>query len=408
MQKEEIRRRLLLDIEKLKSRRGYLNAGYPGYNTLFGRDSLIAARQMLPIDPSIARATLKTLAKFQARRENKEQDAKPGAILHEFRFSRQERQKIPDWKWPYFGSVDATSLFLITLEDYVRVTGDEELLKGIWPNATSAMQWHLDNAKNNPYGFITYERQNPNGLYHQGWKDAMEDHLKISPLPVAIVEEQGYAYRACKAYISLAERYSLPPTLTQEATSLAQKIKKNFVSQFWCEEKQYFALGLNGEGQQRQAITSNPGHLLLAYDLLEEPYARAIVRRLFQKDLWTIGGIRTLSTEDPDFNPFGYHLGSVWPHDNGVIYEGLILWGFWKEAEEIKRALLRAWNTLGCIPECYAVVRGFLGAQKIVPIQKISQLEDNTKKLGRHLTGFRANPLQAWAIGALLNMLSEY
>ena len=409
MNVQTIRRQLLFDIEKLKAPEGYLYAGFPNFFTLFGRDSLISAWQMLSRAPGIAEATLRILARYQAREEDPYKDAKPGKILHEYRFDPAKQREL-DWGWPYHGSVDATPLFLVVLWEYVKQTNDTALLQDLWPAACRAVEWIIGNTNKNPHGFLTYERTNPHGLFHQGWKDSMEDHLKITP-PVAIVEAQGYAYRACRAFDQIAMRVltlrglgANDIGLINRALACARTIKKNFSPHFWMPDEQFFAIGLHGDGTRRTSIASNAGHLLLAQDLLTENEAHAIVRRLFRPDMWTIRGIRTLSEQDPDFDPFSYHLGSIWAHDNGMTYMGLKKWGFTREAQKIKNALLRTYRTLGCIPELHAVVKKD-GEQQILPISHIAQLERHNDLEGLHLHSVQANPLQAWAMGALLNML---
>lgn len=399
--------KLLFDIKKLLAPEGYLYAGFPNYNNLFGRDAIISAWQMLPIDQKIARGTLKILAQYQAKEKSAAKDAETGKILHELRLLPEKQRELPHWEWPYYGSVDATSLFLILAKEYAAITGDKDFIYDLWPAITLAVWWHIDNASRNSHGFITYRRQNPHGLFHQGWKDSPEDHLKITP-PVAIVEEQGYAYSALKAYIFLGEWLDLRGPYIKEVAELLQNLKGNFRNTFWMKEEQYFALAIDGNGRQRRAVTSNPGHLLICGDFLEEKYVRAIVRRLFQRDMWTIGGIRTHSEKEPDFDPFSYHLGSIWPHDNWLIYKGLKRWGFVKEANRIKQALFKAYHVLGGMPECYTVTAGLFGRQKITAIKKIDQLERNAKIAGKkHLASFTPNPIQAWSIGALLNMLLD-
>lgn len=407
MRPETIEQLLLFDIAKLRAPEGYLYAGWPNYHSLFGRDSLIAALQLLPVDLTIARTTLYTLAHLQATKASKARDAEPGKILHEFRISLEEQRKLPHWKWPYYGSVDATSLFLMVLDEYISATDDIDLLSNLWPNATLAVKWHLNNSKRNRYGFITYQRQNPYGLFHQGWKDSSENHLRINP-PVAIIEEQGYAYKALKTYASLAHQFSMDTSIVAEAEALALKIKENLLPQFWMEKEQYFAIAIDDHGNQRKTISSNPGHLLLCGDLLNEQYAKTIIRRLLQKDMWSAGGIRTLSANDPDFDPLSYHLGSIWPHDNWMVYRGCKQWGFTKESDKIKTALFRAYLTLHHIPELYGVVHGILNRQKIIEVGSVSQLRNQSRTLGKkHLRSSSSNPIQAWAAGALLNMLLD-
>lgn len=402
-----IRQKLLFDFNtKLLAPEGYPYAGYPNYHDWFGRDTAITALELVRFLPDIAAAVLRAHALYQAKEYNEKSEAEPGKCAHEIRLTEERRKQLPNLKFPYYGSVDSTSLFLILLKEYVDATSDEQLLRELWPNVTMAVWWHINNDSRNPYGFITYERKNPHGLFHQGWKDSFEDHLRIIP-PVAIVEEQGYAYLALQSYLRLHQRLfrKTPVLYGREVQELIRSLKENFVPKFWMESEQYFALALDGNGNQRRAVTSNPGHLLMCGDFLEEKYARAIVRRLFQKDMWTIGGIRTHSEREPDFNPLSYHLGSIWPHDNWIIWHGLRLWGFQKEADKIRSALLKTYRTLGGIPECFAVLRGFLGKQKIISIQKIEQLERHNEIVGKHLASFTANPLQAWSTGALLSML---
>lgn len=410
MNAQQIRRQLLLDIEKLKAPEGYLYAGFPNFFAPFGRDSLIVALQLLPVVPEIPAATLRMLARYQAEEEDAHKDADPGKIFHEYRLDPAKQQEL-SWGWPYYGSVDATPLFLIVFAEYVALTHDTILLQELWPNACEALKWIVCATKKNPYGFLAYERKNPHGLFHQGWKDAMENHLRITP-PVALAEVQGYAYKACNAFDRLAMRLlavrglgASEVGLINTALACARAIKQNFSAHFWMPGEQFFAIGIDGDGNQRKAIASNAGHLLACDDLLTKEEARAVVRRLFMPEMWTIGGIRTLSTNDPDFDPFSYHLGSVWPHDNWMIYTGLLARDFTTEARKVKNALLRIYRTLGNIPELCAVINES-GTQKIVPVSHIAQLETHNAVSGRHLHSVQANPLQAWAIGALLNMLS--
>lgn len=403
----DLRQRLLFDIQKLIAPEGYCNAGYPNYNTLFGRDSLIVSWQLLSIMPAIAAATLRILARYQAHRTHARRDSEPGKILHEYRFGKAAQQEIPEWSWPYYGSVDSTSLYLIVLEEYVKKTDDGELLEELWPSANAAMRWHLQNAKKSQYGLITYERTNPHGLFHQGWKDSFEDHLGIVP-PVAIIEEQGYAYRAAQAFCNLAAHFpGSRKRFLQEVQEFAQRLKESTHAKLWMPWRDYFAAGLDGNGQENRAITSNPGHLLLANDFLDDKTAGLVVKRLFAPDMWTVGGIRTLSSKDSRFDAFSYHLGSVWAHDNWMIYKGLQMRGYYREASLIFESISRAAGVFGGKPpELHAVVESSLG-ENILPIDYISQLELHNRLEGRHLHSFAANPLQAWAIGGLLNMMDD-
>jgi glycogen debranching enzyme len=381
----DIKQRLLEDIEKLRSPMGYLNAGYPRYNTLFGRDSLISAWQMLKIDPTIARATLKTLARYQGKTVNPKAEEEPGKILHEFRFDPKSRAELPHWDFPYYGSVDSTPLFIIVAGEYFRKTRDKTLLLRIWDNLLAAFRWIRDYGDKDGDGYVEYQRMNPYGLFHQGWKDGVEDHLKIKP-PVAIVEVQGYIYAAYQNLIFL-DRELCKNIVSKEVLARSEVLKKKFNEDFWMEKENYFALALDGEKRQRGVVTSNPGHLLFT-GIVAQDKIEPLVSRLFQSDLWTPYGIRNHSAKDSDFDPYSYLRGSVWPHDNWIIYKGLQNLGFNLHADQIKKALLRAFRELGKIPELYGVV-----GDRIVDL---SQME-----------GVLANPLQAWSSAGLLEMIWE-
>ncbi len=376
---------LLQDIEKLKSSRGYLNAGYPRYNTLFGRDSLVSAWQMLEIDSAIARATLETLAEYQGKIVNPKAEKEPGKILHEHRLRPEEQAKLPHWDFPYYGSVDSTLLFIILTGKYFRRTRDETFLLEIWDNIVAAFGWIRNYGDSDGDGYVEYERRNPHGLFHQGWKDGLEDYLKIKP-PVAIVEAQGYVYAAYQSLIFLAKGLG-KSNVFREASARSEVLRKKFNEDFWMNRENYFALALDGEKRQRKAITSNPGHLLFTGIVLKAKINH-LISRLFQPDLWTPYGIRNHSSKDPDFNPYSYHLGSVWPHDNWIIYKGLQNLGFIRHADQIKKALLRAYRELGKIPELYAVINN-----NIVDLSASS------------MRGTAANHLQAWSSAGLLEML---
>jgi glycogen debranching enzyme len=381
----EMKRRLLRDIERLKSPARYLNAGHPRYNTLFGRDSLISAWQMLKIDPSIARGTLQTLAKYQGKVVNPKAEEEPGKILHEYRFTIKEQAELPDWDFPYYGSVDSTPLFIILAGKYFEQTGDTEFLSDIWDNIVAAFGWIREYGDKDADGYVEYERLNPDGLFHQGWRDGVQDHLRVKP-PVAIVEAQGYVYAAYKSLIFLAKNLG-KANVSKEASARAAILKKKFNEDFWMEKEKCFALALDGEKRQRDVVTSNPGHLLFT-GIVAQKKIEPLISRLFQSDLWTLYGIRTHSAEDPDFDPYSYHMGSVWPCDNWIIYKGLQSLGFDLCADQIKEALVRAYTALGKIPEFYTVEN-----DRIIDL---CQME-----------GVLANPLHAWSSAGLLEMIWE-
>lgn len=385
MNLEEMKRRLLRDIYALKGSEGYLNAGYPRYNTLFGRDSLISAWQMLEIDPSIARETLRALAKYQGKKMNARAEEEPGKILHEYRFRLKEQAELPHWDFPYYGSVDSTPLFIILAGKYIKQTGDKTFLLKLWDNIVRAYSWIRNFGDLDGDGYLEYERKNPHGLFHQGWKDGVENHLRIKP-PVALVEVQGYLYSAYQSLTFLTKELG-ENEISAEALEGSEVLKKNFNVDFWVEEEKYFALALDGQKKQKKVVTSNPGHLLFT-GIVAQDKVEQVVSRLFERDLWTSYGIRTHSSEDPIFDPYSYHKGSVWPHDNWIIYKGLKTLGFDNHADRIKSALVRTFEVLGKIPELYAMVD-----DRIVDL---SQME-----------GASANPLQAWSSAGLLEMIWE-
>ena len=388
MDANSVRARLHEDLDRLRSAEGYLRAGAPRYATLFGRDSLISAWQSLSFDPPIAAATLRVLATFQGRTVNTKSEEQPGKILHEHRPDAGSRAELPDWDFPYYGSVDSTLLFLIVASEYARKTDDARLVTDLWPALVAAHHWIGAYGDIDGDGFVEYERKNPHGLYHQGWKDGSENHLSIDP-PVAMVEVQGYAYAAHRAFASLAEGVG-DAEIAGSAEAAADRLRHRLNEDFWMDDRGFFAFALDGRKRMRRAITSNPGHLLLC-GAVESPRIPTVVARLFRDDLWTPYGVRTHATTEPDFDPMSYHLGTVWPHDNWFLYRGLLAANRRAEAHRVREALLLAYGELGRIPELYAVVN-----DKLVDL---SAPVSNAK--------VKANPLQAWAIAGLLDMISE-
>lgn len=380
-----VRRRLQEDLVRLKAPEGYLRAGAPRYSTLFGRDSLIASWQTLRVDPGIAKATLKTLARFQGKGFSARSEEQPGKILHEHRFDAVSQKELPDWDFPYFGSIDSTPLFLIVAHEYVRRTGDRLAIRDLWPTLQAAYRWMVEVGDYDGDGYLEYERSNPHGLFHQGWKDGMDDHLRVTP-PVAVVEVQGYALAAHRAYSAIA-RMMGEPDAAVGADAAAGRLRQALNRDFWMPDRAFFALALDRSKRPRRAITSNPGHLLLV-DAVVEDRLDPTIERLFEADLWTPYGIRTHATTEPDFDPYGYHTGTVWPHDNWFIYKGLLARGRRSEASRIRDALLRVWDELGNIPELYAVEN------------------DTLVDLSESVRTTRANPLQAWSSAGLLDMIS--
>ena len=396
-----VKKQLLKEIKSLKDRKGFLKAGLPKFDRLFGRDSLISAWQFLDWNPGIAKATVEILSQLQGKVINNEKEEEPGKILHETEGF---------FPFPYYGSVDSTPLYLILFSFYFKKTrgrrdksllppslrsGDRRFLKSRWENILMALNWMTEYGDKDKDYFLEYQRKNPKGLFHQAWKDGFEDHLKIEP-PVAMVEVQGYQYLVLQEISDLAEMRK-DFDLAKKLRERAKILKEEFNKKFWMESldlssslsglkpsyEKYFALALNGKKKQRKAITSNPGQLLFT-GIIEDNKVDFVVKKLFQPDLWTPFGIRSHSTKEPDFNSKSYHLGSIWPHDNWIIAQGLKKLGYQKEYQEIKNVILSAFNQLGFLPEFYGVVDG-----------KIT-LEMEKKP---------CYP-QAWATGTLFNFLN--
>ncbi len=361
------------EIKTLKDKRGFLKAGLPRFDRLFGRDSLISAWQLLSFDSGICKATLEILSQLQGKAINHEREEEPGKILHETDLEKTRHS-------PYYGSVDSTPLFLIVFAFYFNKTNDKRFLNNHWQNILAALNWLEKYGDKDKDYFLEYQRQAKKGLFHQGWKDGFKNHLKIEP-PVAIVEVQGYCYLALKEIAGLA-KILRKNNLAKKLFKRAEKLKKSFNQKFWLKKEKYFSLALDGKKNQKRAVTSNPGHLLFT-GILEKNKEKLVVKRLFSKDLWTSFGIRNHSASEPDFNPKSYHLGSVWPHDNWIIAQGLKKLGYQKEYLKIKNALLRACREIGFIPEFYGVIDNKITLEMEKPV---------------------CYP-QAWASGALLNFL---
>ncbi|MEW5908035.1 MAG: amylo-alpha-1,6-glucosidase [Patescibacteria group bacterium] len=379
---KKIKNKLENDIRILKDPHyGYIRAGLPRFGAFFGRDSCITSWQLLDYDKNIAQTTIEFLANLQGKKIDNLKEEEPGKIIHEWHPQPEEYKPLP-WPLPYYGSVDSTPLFIFLCGLYYEKTVDTEWLNKYWPNIRSALDWcekygDLDNDL-----LLEYERKNPAGLVHQGWKDSRQNHLNLE-LPIEIVEVQSYYYAALREAGELALMLK-EVKFSQQLVETSEKLKNNFLKEFWLPEIKFFASALSRSKIPDKRITSNPGHLLFTGILDNEEAKRAaVVKRIFKKDMWTPYGIRTHSDKNPDFDPMSYHFGSIWPHDNWIIAQGLKRYGYKKEYDKIKNALVKAYKALGKIPELYTVVD-----KKIVDIP------------------IACSP-QAWASGALLNFLRE-
>lgn len=383
--KSKLEEQVVEEIRQLKDEKGFLKAGQPVFNRLFGRDSLIAAWQLLDFDSNVAKATLEILSELQGDRVNKKREEEPGKILHETDLELEKHPDIPGFPFPYYGSVDSTPLYLIVFAFYFRKTGDEEFLNAHWENILQAISWMEKYGDLDGDLFLEYVQHNKNALVNQCWKDS--DEYKIE-MPIAIVEAQGYEYLALKEISRLA-RIKDDPTLAERLEERAENLKLAFNNKFWMADKEFFALALDGGKKQKKSITSNPGHLLFT-GIIDDRKVALTVRRLFKKDLFTSRGIRTHSSFEPDFHPESYHLGAVWPHDNWIIAQGLKKLGYKREYRALKMAIMKAHKEIGFLPEFYRV-------------------KEDKAELKSEKPEYPSMPCypQAWSSGTLLNFLEE-
>jgi glycogen debranching enzyme len=316
-----------------------LSAGVPWFSTLFGRDSIIAASQILMLDSAIARETLTILAEYQGKKNDEWRDEQPGKILHEIRLGEMARcEEIPHI--PYYGTVDATPLWLMLYSEYYAWTHDTETLERLWPNALAAMDWIDREMKKT--GYLSYYRQSKRGLANQGWKDSGDCIVnrkgQLAVGAIALCEVQAYVY-AAKVRLAEIARMKKRIDLADQWQDEAKDLKRRFNQDFWIDEEDFCALALDGDGKPVDSISSNPGHCL-NLGILAPEKAYSVAERLRAPDMYSGWGIRTLSSLSPAYNPMGYHVGSVWPHDNSMIALGLRSLGLVDQALELCQSLI--------------------------------------------------------------------
>ena len=304
-------------------------AGIPWYVAPFGRDSLLSACEALMINPEVARGTLLVLAGLQADTDEDWRDAEPGKILHELRTGELARTgQIPHT--PYYGTVDATPLFLMVAGSYYRWTLDRDTMARLRPALDAALDWIDEWGDRDGDGFVEYERRSPAGLRNHGWKDS-EDAVvhadgSLAQGPIALVEVQGYVYEAKLRIADVYDALGDAPRAGRLRTEAAA-LRAAFNDAFWNPKEEFFALALDGRKDQVRSVTSNPAHCLYC-GIVDDEKAPLVAERLMAPDMFSGWGIRTLSNSSPAYNPMSYHNGSVWPHDNAIAAAGLKRYGF--------------------------------------------------------------------------------
>ncbi|MBO0681732.1 MAG: amylo-alpha-1,6-glucosidase [Candidatus Dormibacteraeota bacterium] len=318
-------------------------AGVPWYACPFGRDALITSFQTLALNPELARGSLRYLARHQGTSVDPAREEEPGKILHEMRSGELANLKqIPHT--PYYGTVDATPLFLVLLVELLDWTGDVDLFSELLPNVLAALEWIDRYGDLDEDSLVEYAQHSHLGVRNQGWKDSwnsLTDQFGVpAPLPAALVEVQGYVYHAKAGLARIFRRLGRPEhadRLAEQAEGLCHR----FNEQFWMADEHYYAQALDRDKRQVRSISSNPGHCLWS-GIVPADKASHLVSRLVSPDLFSGWGIRTLSTRAISYNPMSYHNGSVWPHDNSIIAAGMRRYGHREAAELVARSVLEA------------------------------------------------------------------
>ena len=363
-------------------------AGMPWFVAPFGRDSLIVSLQNMLIYPDFARGSLDILGSLQAREQDDYRDAEPGKILHEIRYGELAHFKLIPHT-PYYGTADATPLYLITLNAAWRATGDRALLERHLETAEGCLSWIDDYGDRDGDGFQEYQTRSPVGYENMGWKDSGDSVVypdgSLVRGPKALCELQGYVY---DAWLRMSEVFDElgKPGRARELRTKAAALFKRFNEDFWDEELGFYAFALDGEKKKVLTVASNPGHCLSS-GIVPPERAAKVVRRLMAPDMWSGWGIRTLSALHPAFNPYNYQTGSVWPHDNAIIALGFKRYGFGAEAARIARDISGAAShfLFNQLPELYTALDR---DETNFPVQYLG-----------------ANIPQAWAAGSVFALM---
>ncbi|MBU8865650.1 amylo-alpha-1,6-glucosidase [Paenarthrobacter aromaticivorans] len=335
--------------------RNVVAAGAPWFMALFGRDALLASLMALPVDPSLALGTIQTLADRQGRVVDPISEEEPGKILHEVRLDVSSGLALGG-KSAYYGSVDATPLFVTVLGEVGRWGFAAETISALLPHADRALEWIRDYGDKDGDGFVEYSRLNDRGLINQGWKDSWDginfaDGSLAEP-PIALCEVQAYVFSAYLSRSMIAYDAG-DMALAEEYRERAARLKRQFNEQFWLPDRGYFAIALDGRKRPVDACASNMGQCLW-FGIVDKDKAPLVAERLMSPEMFSGWGVRTLATDMGAYNPASYHNGSVWPHDNAIIAAGLLRYGFVEQAQRISTALLEAAQySEGRLPELF-------------------------------------------------------
>jgi glycogen debranching enzyme len=362
----------LRDLYILKSslaEQEFFAAGVPWFVTLFGRDSLIASLESLAYNPAVAECTLRIMARYQGRKVDEWRDEQPGKMMHELRVGELAHlNEIP--QTPYYGTIDATPLFLILLARHAAWTGELRVFNELRNAVEAALAWIAEYGDQDGDGYIEYQSSSKKGLINQGWKDSGDAIVNadgsLARPPIALVEVQGYVYLAKTSLAELYERagdMEAGRRLRREAEALRSRFNRDF----WLDDKGYYALALQAQNKPAAVISSNPGQALWT-GIVDADKGRATAARLMADDMFSGWGIRTLSAKERRYNPIGYHLGTVWPHDNAIIAAGLRRYGFDREACRIFSSIVEAapYFEHHRLPEVFA---GFCRSAYGVPVR---------------------------------------
>ncbi len=336
--------------------RAVVAAGAPWFMTLFGRDSIITSWMALLVDPDLALGTLQTLSRFQGKDVDARTEEEPGRILHEMRFGDAASLGL-DGGQIYYGTADATPLFVMLLGELRRWGLAREAVDQLLPHADAAMRWIVEFGDRDGDGYVEYQRTSDRGLLNQGWKDSFDGvrfvNGDLPKTPIAICEVQGYVYGAYLARAHFADEMGD----TAAAASWRQRaadLKRRFNEDFWLDDRGWFAMGLDAEKRPIDALASNMGHCLWT-GIVDEDKAALVGERLLSPEMFSGWGVRTLATTMTGYNPISYHCGSVWPHDNAIIAAGLMRYGMVEHAQRVVAGLLAAAvGQQGRLPELFS------------------------------------------------------